>query len=246
MPGTVTAMLADSPKPHHTGQNPVTRHTLAPGLYNPPTRPWLDIIFEDAHILVLNKPHGLLSVPGKGAHLADCVAARAISHTPTATIVHRLDMETSGLMVVAKTPEAHRHISKQFERRHVKKRYRATVWGHMTRDSGRVDLPLRCDWPNRPKQMVDFTLGKPAHTNWHATERTTLPMGTPITHVALSPQTGRSHQLRLHMLALGHPILGDNLYGTPASKAAAPCLMLHADYLAFHHPKDGKIHQFTK
>ncbi len=215
------------------------RHSLAPGTYTPPVEPWLNIIFEDDQLLVLNKPSGLLSVPGRGAHLSDCIEARAKAHCADARIVHRLDMETSGLIVLAKTPKAQAHLGKQFERRNIQKRYVAVVWGHVHPKAGAVNAPLRCDWPNRPKQMVDPELGKHAVTHWQV-----LDAQDDTTRVALTPVTGRSHQLRVHMLSLGHPILGDRLYGTPASQSAAPRLLLHAEHVTLHHPADGGLVSF--
>jgi len=222
------------------------RHSLAVGEYCPPTDPWLDIISEDDHILVLNKPSGLLTVPGRGIHLQDCLAARAQDHAPAARTVHRLDMETSGLVVMAKTPEAQAHLGKQFERRKTEKRYVARVAGHIAGDSGVVKAPLICDWPNRPRQMVDPATGKPAETRWTVLERVTDPVtGLNSSLVALIPITGRSHQLRVHMLHIGHPIQGDRLYGNDDSQTAAPRLLLHAERLAFHHPDGGAFTAFN-
>jgi tRNA pseudouridine32 synthase/23S rRNA pseudouridine746 synthase len=149
-------------------------------------------------------------------------------------------MATSGILVLALTKESHRHISKQFELRQTKKRYFARVHGHIEADTGDVDLPLICDWPNRPKQMVDFERGKKAMTRFEAVERTVDENGRPYSLVALYPITGRSHQLRVHMLALGHPILGDRLYAHDEALAMAPRLQLHAQSLSFCHPTQGQ------
>ncbi len=200
--------------------------------YAPPMGP-LDVVHRDDDILLLNKPSGLLSVPGKAAEHADCLEARAKADFPEALLVHRLDMDTSGLMIFAMNKAAQRHLGLQFERRHVAKTYEALVWGQ-PEDAGEVDLPLVVDWPNRPLQMVDHTRGKKAHTAWQVTARS-------ATHarVRLSPTTGRSHQLRVHMLALGHPILGDRFYAKGEALAAAPRLCLHAQSLEVYHPNGG-------
>ena len=200
--------------------------------YAPPTGP-LDVVHHDADLLVLNKPSGLLSVPGKAAEHADCLEARAKAAYPEALLVHRLDMDTSGLMIFAMNKAAQRHLGLQFERRHVAKTYEALVWGQ-PEASGEVDLPLIVDWPNRPLQMVDHTRGKKAHTAWEV-------MAREATHarVCLMPTTGRSHQLRVHMLALGHPILGDRFYAKSDALKAAPRLCLHALELEIFHPVGG-------
>ena len=207
--------------------------------YAPPTEPMLDVIYHDAQILVLNKPSGLLTVPGKAAEHADCLEARAQADFPTSRIVHRLDMDTSGVVIMAKTPEALRHLGLQFERRHTKKIYIADVFGVIEDDNDTVDLPLRCDWPNRPKQMVDFDEGRSAQTHWEVIERRANQ-----TRVRLTPTTGRSHQLRVHMLELGHPILGDRFYAEGDALNAADRLRLHAQSLALYHPNGGEWMSF--
>lgn len=201
-------------------------------VYDPPQDP-LKVLHEDHEIVVVDKPAGLLSVPGKGAHLADCLLARVQEAFPTALLVHRLDRDTSGVMVFAQTPHAQRHLGLQFEKRQTKKAYVARVWGHLVPKSGTVDLPLIVDWPNRPRQMVCHETGKAAVTDWRV-----LRHGQEETRVRLMPKTGRSHQLRVHMLALGHPILGDPLYATGAA-AAFPRLMLHSEELRLRHPDGG-------
>ena len=201
-------------------------------VYDPPQDP-LKVLHEDHEIVVVDKPAGLLSVPGKGAHLADCLLARVQEAFPTALLVHRLDRDTSGVMVFAQTPHAQRHLGLQFEKRQTKKTYVARVWGHLGPKSGTVDLPLIVDWPNRPRQMVCHETGKEAVTDWRV-----LRHGQEETRVRLMPKTGRSHQLRVHMLALGHPILGDPLYATGAA-AAFPRLMLHSEELRLRHPDGG-------
>jgi tRNA pseudouridine32 synthase/23S rRNA pseudouridine746 synthase len=201
--------------------------------YDPPDSP-LDVVHADHEVLVLNKPTGLLSVPGKGEHLADCLLARAQAAYPQALLVHRLDRDTSGIMIFALTPHAQRHLGLQFERRHVKKVYIARVWGEMAEKTGTVDLPLIVDWPNRPLQKVDFETGKPAQTDW----RVVRAQGGE-TRVRLYPHTGRSHQLRVHMKEIGHPILGDPFYATGPARDF-PRLMLHAESLRIRHPDGGK------
>ncbi len=201
--------------------------------YAPPDTP-LDVIHADHQILVVNKPAGLLSVPGRGEHLADCLIARLRAAFPEVLLVHRLDRDTSGVMVFALTPAAQRHLGLQFEKRQVKKAYLARLWGEMADREGRVDLPLIVDWPNRPRQMVDPVNGRPAITDWKV-----LKIDAGTTRVRLMPLTGRSHQLRVHMAALGHPILGDPFYAEGPARDA-PRLMLHAETLRLRHPDGGK------
>ena len=212
--------------------------------YAPPRDPWLSVLYADDDILVLAKPSGLLSVPGKSEDLVDCLERRATERFPMATMVHRLDRDTSGVQVLANNRKAHRHLGLQFERRKVRKAYEARVWGHVMADEGRIDLPLICDWPNRPKQMIDHDRGKPAQTDWRVLERGKTPGGDAVTRLALYPLTGRSHQLRVHLLSLGHPILGDRLYAQGPALSAADRLQLHAGSLTLHHPADGRICTF--
>ena len=176
----------------------------------------------------------LLSVPGRGADKQDCVVGRLAEEFAWIREVHRLDMETSGLMVLACHAEAHRQLSRQFAERQVEKRYIAVVRGVPEQAAGEIALPLRCDWPNRPRQMVDWQHGKPALTRW---ER--LVAGGDRCRVGLTPVTGRSHQLRVHMMSIGHPILGDRLYADAQGQAMAGRLLLHASRLAFAHPGSG-------
>lgn len=201
--------------------------------YAPPNDP-LEILHEDHEIVVVNKPSGLLSVPGRGEHLADCLISRVQAVFPQALLVHRLDRDTSGVMVFGLTPHAQRSLSMQFEKRTTKKSYIARVDGRIAEKTGTVDLPLIVDWPNRPRQMVDHENGKEAITNWRV-----LKASDAETRVRLTPKTGRSHQLRVHMLALGHVILGDPLYATGAA-ADHPRLMLHSEELRINHPESGK------
>lgn len=200
--------------------------------YHPPQTP-LDILHDDHEILVVNKPSGLLSVPGKGPDLADCLLTRVQAAFPTGLLVHRLDRDTSGVMIFALSPHAQRHLGLQFEKRQVRKSYAARIWGHLEPKTGTVDLPLIVDWPNRPRQKVCRDTGKPAQTDWRV-----LRYGTDETHVRLAPRTGRSHQLRVHMLALGHVILGDPLYATGPARDF-PRLMLHSEELRLRHPDGG-------
>ncbi len=201
--------------------------------YDPPMDP-LEILHEDRDIVVVNKPAGLLSVPGRGAHLADCLLTRLQAAFPDALLVHRLDRDTSGIIVFALTAHAQRNLSMQFEKRTTKKTYVARVEGLLQPKSGRVDLPLIVDWPNRPLQKVCHETGKAAVTDWRA-----LRQGEGETRVRLSPKTGRSHQLRVHMLAMGHVILGDPLYAKgPALEWSR--LMLHSEELRINHPENGK------
>ncbi len=205
--------------------------------YAPPTGP-LGIIYEDDSLLIVDKPSGLLSVPGKTE--PDCLQARLLDYCADSLTVHRLDMATSGVMVFAKTAHAQRHLGLQFEKRMTRKTYTARVWGIVEKDSGQIDLPLICDWPNRPKQMVDFENGKPAQTDWQVTAR-----HDNTTTLVLYPKTGRSHQLRVHCLEMGHPILGDRLYAHEEAFAAANRLQLHATSLSLRHPIGGEWHEFT-
>ena len=172
------------------------------GDYHPPREPWLHVLYQDEHIIVVNKPSGLLSVPGRAEEHRDSVMTRVQADFPVAESVHRLDMATSGVIVVALTKAAERELKRQFREREPKKSYIARIWGHMEHDEGLIDLPLICDWPNRPKQKVCFEHGKSAQTGYLVLSRD----ADGSTRVKLTPITGRSHQLRVHMLALGHPI----------------------------------------
>ena len=227
----------------------------------------LDVVYADDVLVVVNKPSGLLSVPGRGPHNADCASARVQALYPDALVVHRLDMSTSGLLVLARGVDAQRELSRQFAQREVFKRYEAVVAGHLEPKAtaaantttpkahsitanessdnwATIDLPLIVDWPNRPKSKVDHTQGKPSQTRWQVREHLTLPCGLPATRVALEPVTGRSHQLRVHLQALGHPIVGDELYANAAALSAAPRLLLHACVLELTHPHTQKRHRF--
>ncbi|ATM97216.1 bifunctional tRNA pseudouridine(32) synthase/23S rRNA pseudouridine(746) synthase RluA [Yersinia frederiksenii] len=208
--------------------------------YNPPRDPWLHILYQDEHIMVVNKPSGLLSVPGRAPENKDSVMTRIQADFPHAESVHRLDMATSGVIVVALTKAAERELKRQFREREPKKSYVARVWGHLAQDEGLIDLPLICDWPNRPKQKVCYETGKSSQTEYLVLSRDT----DGSTRVKLSPITGRSHQLRVHMLAIGHPILGDRFYAHPEAKAMASRLQLHAQELCITHPEFGTVMHF--
>jgi tRNA pseudouridine32 synthase / 23S rRNA pseudouridine746 synthase len=190
------------------------------------------LVYVDEHLLVLDKPAGLLTVPGRGPDKHDCLAARAQRLWPDALVVHRLDMATSGLVVMGRGAAMQRALSVAFADRQVDKRYVAVVAGRLPGEEGTVDLPLAPDWPNRPRQKVDREHGKASLTRWRVLSREGA-----ATRVALDPLTGRSHQLRVHMLAIGHPIVGDTLY---APEHPGPRLMLHAAGLGFAHPVSGE------
>lgn len=201
-------------------------------VYNPPTHPYLDIIYQDEDIVVLNKPSGLLSVPGRETWHKDSLALRVLRVWPTACVVHRLDMATSGLIILALRKSAQSHMGRQFQQKVIAKTYFARVEGIIAQDAGLIDLPLRCDWENRPRQIVDFEQGKSSQTEWQVVRRekqTTL--------VKLTPLTGRTHQLRVHMQQLGHPIVGDEFYASEFGKKLSPNrLALHAASITITHP----------
>ena len=206
--------------------------------YNPPMDP-LVIAYQDAQIIVVNKPSGLLSVPGKTVGRRDCVELRLRAMHPESLLVHRLDCDTSGVMIFARSKAAQGFLGQEFEKRRSEKTYIARLWGRLTPEEGRVDLPLCTDWPNRPRQMVDHENGRTAQTDWRVLE-----YDGDTTRVELHPLTGRSHQLRVHMLELGHPILGDPIYATGAA-LAYPRLMLHAERLSLHHPATNEWVTFS-
>jgi tRNA pseudouridine32 synthase/23S rRNA pseudouridine746 synthase len=201
------------------------------------------LVHVDAHCIVADKPAGLLCVPGRGEDKQDCLAARIQAMYPDALVVHRLDMATSGLWLMARGVEMQRRLSRAFERREVHKRYAAVVSGEIKPhgDWQVIDLPLAADWPNRPRQQVDRERGRPSVTRWRATGPGPLP-GT--TRVDLEPLTGRSHQLRVHLQAIGHPIVGDQLYAPPTVAQAASRLLLHANRLRLQHPATDSAMQW--
>lgn len=193
------------------------------------------LVYVDEHLLVLDKPAGLLAVPGRGADKQDCLSARAQRLWPDALVVHRLDMATSGLFLMGRGLAMQRRLSRAFAQREVHKRYVAVVAGCLEADAGVIDLPLAADWPNRPLQKVDARLGRPSSTRWRVQARL-----ADRTRLELEPVTGRSHQLRVHLQAIGHPIAGDTLYAPPAVQALAARLLLHASLLRFAHPASGE------
>ena len=209
--------------------------------YQPPLDEGLSILYCDDVLLAVEKPSGLLSVPGRGENKQDCLISRARVAFPDALIVHRLDMETSGVMVLARNAVVHRQLSLLFQERAVQKRYVAVVNGVLAESVGQIDLPLICDWPNRPRQKVDHQQGKPSRTFYRGVGQGIDPHST---RVELVPETGRSHQLRVHMLSLGHPIVGDPLYADEQVQAKSSRLMLHAEWLAFVHPVTTEPVQF--
>lgn len=209
--------------------------------YNPPQEPWLDLVYRDDYIAVVNKPSGLLSVPGNQPQYYDSAMSRVKEKYGFCEPAHRLDMATSGILLLALSKAADRELKRQFREREPKKYYQALVWGHSEHDHGVVELPLICDWENRPRQKICFERGKRAVTFYDVLQR--YPNNT--TRVKLTPITGRSHQLRLHMLALGHPILGDKFYAHPQAKALSPRLCLHAESLQIQHPITGETMEFT-
>jgi tRNA pseudouridine32 synthase/23S rRNA pseudouridine746 synthase len=209
--------------------------------YCPPPDDGLDILHLDADLIVVNKPAGLLSVPGRGDGKADCLAARVTRRYPDALIVHRLDMATSGLLVLARSEAMHKQLSRLFREREIDKRYLAVVSGQFAEEGGEIDLPLICDWPNRPRQKVDFETGKRSLTRFRLLNRDA---STKTSRIELEPVTGRTHQLRVHLAALGHPIVGDPLYGEAAQNAQR--LHLHATDLAFLHPSTATFLHFHR
>ena len=209
--------------------------------YNPPQEPWLDLVYRDDYIAVVNKPSGLLSVPGNQPQYYDSAMSRVKEKYGFCEPAHRLDMATSGMLLFALSKAADRELKRQFREREPKKYYQALVWGHVEQDHGVVELPLICDWENRPRQKICFERGKRAVTFYDVLQR--YPNNT--TRIKLTPITGRSHQLRLHMLALGHPILGDKFYAHPQAKALSPRLCLHAESLQIQHPITGEMMEFT-
>jgi len=198
--------------------------------------PGLDLIYRDASLIAVNKPAGLLAVPGRGAGKQDCVAGRVQAEFPDALVVHRLDMATSGLLLFARGVEMQRILSRMFRERAVQKRYVAVAAGKVEPLSGEIDLPLICDWPKRPRQKVDHTSGKPSLTRYRVLAHD---VANDATRVNLEPVTGRTHQLRVHLSAIGHPILGDALYGENTQRMAER-LLLHASLLSFIHPLSGE------
>ncbi|SKA90323.1 tRNA pseudouridine32 synthase / 23S rRNA pseudouridine746 synthase [Thiothrix eikelboomii] len=202
-------------------------------IYRPPADTGLDLYYLDEYLLVVNKPAGLLSVPGRGEDKQDCLINRVMQAYPDALIVHRLDMDTSGLLLMARGKAMQSALSILFQQRTVHKRYLAVVGGQLKQEEGEINLPLLLDWPNRPKHKVDFEQGKPSLTRYRLLS---YDANTDLSRVELEPFTGRSHQLRVHLMSLGHPIVGDELYAPAELKAKADRLLLHAWQLGFQHP----------
>ena len=193
------------------------------------------VLYEDDHLLMVRKPDLLLSIPGRHPLNKDCLVTRLQVDYPSASIVHRLDLDTSGIMVIPLDKPTHAHISRQFQRREVEKTYHALVFGRVVKDEGEIELPIARDWANRPRQKICAAGGKPALTRYRVLERF-----EDRTRLLLSPVTGRSHQLRIHLRELGHPILGCDMYAHAEALGMAPRLMLHATTLGFEHPATGE------
>ncbi len=206
----------------------------------PPPMGDIEYLYEDEHIIIVDKPANMLSVPGRTPDKQDCLIHRVRKCFPEARIVHRLDFSTSGLMVIAQNRESHRNLSRQFENRKTEKTYVAKVFGQPDGTSGMINLPLRCDWERRPLQIIDHQLGKEALTHWKIIERFENSC-----LVELSPTTGRTHQLRVHMQAMGHPILGDELYAHEDAYSMADRLNLHAKELIINHPAENSRMTFS-
>lgn len=204
----------------------------------------ITVLWEDTHLLVLHKPSGLLSVPGRGPDKQDCLSQRVQTRYSEALVVHRLDMATSGLLLMARSPHVQRALGAAFAERRVHKRYTAVVQGLLpvSVEWHTIDLPIVVDWERRPLRIIDPTRGQPSITQWRSLGSGPVPDST---RLELSPITGRSHQLRVHLQALGHPILGDTLYADAATCARAPRLWLHAHTLALEHPVTGEPLEFT-
>ena len=214
---------------------------ISEDFYNPPPDCGLEIIYHDQFLLAVSKPSGLLSVPGRGEDKADSMATRVQKEYPDALVAHRLDRDTSGLLVFPRGAAMHRRISLMFEKREMEKSYVAVVIGKLEHQQGEVNMPLMVDWPNRPRHIVDAANGKPAQTRYKVIS---FDAASNTSRVALEPITGRTHQLRVHMQALGHPIVGDTLYGGNAD-GKAPRLLLHACALTLAHPNGGRVLNFA-
>lgn len=207
--------------------------------YHPPSLQELSILHVSRELIILDKPSGLLTVPGRGVDKSDCLLSRVQAEFPDAMIVHRLDMATSGIVVMGRGPKAQRDLSILFQERKVKKCYQALVDGQwIANTEGEINLPIMADWPNRPRQKIDPIFGRPSLTRYRVIG---LDASQDTSRIELFPVTGRSHQLRVHMESAGHPILGDGLYGTEKSRKKADRLMLHASHIEFAHPDSGAL-----
>ncbi len=210
---------------------------LRPIIYSPPPHTKLDILYEDEHIIALNKPPGLLSVPGRGEDKMDCMLSRLQLEYPQSLVIHRLDMPTSGILLFALNKEMQRQMGKLFEKKQIDKLYIAKVHGILKEKSGIINQPLITDWNNRPRQKIDYKNGKPSQTKFNLINSDIYNSSL----VSLQPITGRSHQLRVHMSSLGHAILGDDLYGTSQTRNSSKRLLLHAQTISFIHPLTNKL-----
>ena len=208
---------------------------LSNPIYNPPLDPFISIVHRDDDLLVLDKPGGLLSVPGRHPALFDSLLTRVQKKFPKALMINRLDKDTSGIVLMSLNRKAHAAIASQFESRETEKTYSAIVWGDVTGEGGKIDLPLAIDPDDKPRHRVDHENGRSSQTEWHVVER--LPL--PATRLKLHPLTGRTHQLRVHLKAIGHPILGDEFYAHAEALTAADRLLLHAEEIRFRHPDGG-------
>jgi tRNA pseudouridine32 synthase/23S rRNA pseudouridine746 synthase len=234
-------MAPEKPRYYHRGRWLACCSSLnytameAPPYLVPHSQEPIRVLHQDADLLLVRKPHLLLSIPGRHPLNKDCLIGRLQRDYPTASIVHRLDLDTSGIMVIPLNRETHAHISRQFQQRRVEKSYHAVVYGLVADEDGEIDLPIACDWANRPRQMICFERGKSALTRYRVLER-----AADRSRLLLQPVTGRSHQLRIHLRELGHPILGCDMYAHPRALGMAPRLLLHATTLAFEHPRTGE------
>lgn len=210
-------------------------------ILTPTLEPW-QLIYQDDQLLVVNKPAMLLTVPGRHPENFDCLVGRVQQQFPTAHVVHRLDYDTSGLVILPLTKAALSHISKQFQARTVHKQYQALVQGQLQQESGSIDLPIAADPEHRPLYKISPELGKPSLTHYQLLG---YESDRDLSRLLLSPVTGRSHQLRVHLLSLGHPIIGDTLYGDAANQALSARLCLHAATIEFCHPAQGQLMRFT-
>lgn len=208
-------------------------------IYNPPMDPYVLILYRDNDLLVLDKPSGLLSVPARDPRLADSLSKRVQEKFPTALMINRLDKDTSGLVLMSLNKKTHAEIAKQFENRTTNKTYIAVVNGHLNAQEGYIDLPLGIDANNKPRHKVDYETGKAAQTRWSVIEH----LDNMTTRIKLNPLTGRTHQLRVHMQALGHPILGDEFYADEKALSGSNRLLLHAHQLEIEYPA-GSIMRF--
>ena len=229
----MTPLANDKRLPYCNGGREICQRHLLMQAVTPDTAEQPLILYRDAFLLAVEKPSGLLSVPGRGADKQDCLLSRVRREYPSALVVHRLDMGTSGIMLFALDSDTQRDLGFLFETRRVTKQYVACVRGVPDPAEGEIDLPLAADWPRRPRQRVDFAAGKAAHTRYRVVESTD---DGRFSRVQLSPATGRSHQLRVHLAESGHPVLGDELYADKDTQRVSSRLMLHAERLCFEHP----------